>query len=329
MAIELIESFANLATADLVLKGYTNSGSVINAGSGRWAGPSLRMTSTNHLLSATVNANATMGCAIAFKGSSFVSALALIGFFDSATLHVDIRILADGTIRATRNGTTLGTSTNALTTNVWYHIEAKVLIADSGGTVDVWVNGVNWLALSSQDTRNAASAQATVVRLNAPSNGTWDYSDWVVWSGATGQLGDMRVVSKLPNGAGANTQWTASAGANYTDVDETNQNGDTDYVSDATAGHRDTYAFAAMGVAVTSVKAVQVNVWAEKTDAGARTIAPVIRRSSTNYDGTAQSPSAGSYAAVCKQVYETDPSTSLAWTDTNIDAGEYGVKLVS
>lgn len=326
MAIESIESFANLATADLALK-YAISGTPsIDATSGRWGGPCLRLNNSNQYLEVAIAAAQTVGQAVAVKLASLASA-SVFEFLEGATLHTDIRILADGTIRATRNGTTLGTSTLSLLTGLWYHIEAKVKIDNTTGTVDVLVNGVNWLSLTGQDTQNAGTATATRIRLGCPVTAANNLSDWVTWSLTTGPVGDCRVGAKLPSGAGTNTQMTASAGSNYQCVDEANQNGDTDYVSETTAGERDTYAFTALGLTGT-VKAVQVNVWARKDDAGSRTLAPVIRQGGVNYDGTALAV-LDSYAATCKQVYATDPNTAAAWTVSGVDSAEYGQKLVS
>ncbi|HLA24488.1 MAG TPA: hypothetical protein VJ206_03765 [bacterium] len=327
MAIEGIESFANLAIADLVLKYVATSAGSIQATAGRWGGPCLRFTAASNYCETLIVAATTVGQAVAVKFPASMGTQSIFEFNEGASIHVDIRINTTGTIFATRNGTTLGTSTNALTAGVWYHIEAKTTIHDTTGTVDVWVNGVNWLSLTGQDTRNAGAGTVTRIQLSATSNSTHDYSDWIVYSGSTGPLGDHRVGPKLPSTTGANSQWTPSAGSNYQCVDETAQNGDTDYVSEASAGDRDTYVFAALGLTGT-VAAVQVNVWARKDDAGSRTVAPVIRRSAVNYDGTAASV-LDSYSAVCKQVYETDPSTAAAWSVTNVDAAEFGQKLVS
>ena len=329
MAIEGIESFANLAFADLALKYQGVSANSIQATAGRWGGPCLRMTTTGHVLQMAISAATTVGQAVALKlGAIGGSGLTIMAFAESGAGHVDLRLQPDGTLRATRSGTTLGISMNSIIAGVWYHIEMKTVIHDSTGTVNVWVNGVSWLSLTGQDTRNAGTGTVTRVELHVHSNTNHDFSDWMVYSGATGPLGDHRVGPKLPSAEGATIQWTPSTGTNNAVlVDEANQNGDTDYNSSAVVDDIDTYTAVALGLTGV-VAAIQVNVWARKDDAGSRTLAPVIRRSATDYAGTAQSV-LDSYSCVDKQVYETDPSTAAAWTVTNLDAAEYGQKLVS
>jgi len=193
MAIEGIESFANLAIADLVLKYVATSAGSIQATAGRWGGPCLRFTAASNYCETLIVAATTVGQAVAVKFPASMGTQSIFEFNEGASIHVDIRINTTGTIFATRNGTTLGTSTNALTAGVWYHIEAKTTIHDTTGTVDVWVNGVNWLSLTGQDTRNAGAGTVTRIQLSATSNSTHDYSDWIVYSGSTGPLGDHRV----------------------------------------------------------------------------------------------------------------------------------------
>ena len=64
---------------------------------------------------------------------------------------------------------------------------------------------------------------------------------------------------------------------------------------------------------------------ASKTDAAARSIAPVIRHSGSNNVGSniALATNTLWYA----QVYETNPGTSSGWTKSDVDAAEFGVKV--
>jgi hypothetical protein len=103
-------------------------------------------------------------------------------------------------------------------------------------------------------------------------------------------------------------------------------NSESDYLSTATPDDRETFTFPALGVTGTT-KAVAINHVSRKSDAGSRKIAGCVRRSSTNYDGTAVEQST-TYVPQ-QAVYETDPSTAAAWSVANIDAGEFGVVVKS
>jgi len=142
-----------------------------------------------------------------------------------------------------------------------------------------------------------------------------------------GFLGDIRVQAILPSGAGNSTQMTPSAGSNYQCVDEAAPNDDTDYVSETTAGEKDTYAFGNLTPTSGTVKGTQILISARKDDAGTRTIAPVYRPVSTDYDGT--TVSIGNSYDYVRQVKDVSPATSVAWTIAEINGAEFGVKLVS
>lgn len=328
MAIEAIESFQNL-NGYLGLKYVGLDMGFIDAGGGRFPGQNcLRFTASGDFIEVAVSDNATMGMACGFRWGGGSNTLFWLG--ENTTNHVGVSIDSTGKLFATRNGAQIGSaSTDAIIAgSTWYHVEMKAVIADAGGSVQVWVNGVLWVNVTGADTRNGGSGIVNRVRIDPNANATTSYCDWVVWSGSTGPVGDCRVVSILPDAAGATTQMTPTGGANYLCVDEASDpNGDSDYVSEDTAGQLDTYGFAAVGLSGT-VKALQVNVWARKDDAGSRTLAPVIRAGGTDYAGTAKAV-LDTYTAVVKQVYEQNPNTSAAWTVAGIDAAEFGQKLVS
>lgn len=235
-------------------------------------------------------------------------------------------------------GTTslLGTTSFVLSLGVFYYIEIKVLISDTVGTFEIRVDGSSKLALTSQDTRaTGAGTTANQIRLGedaSPVNSlTFTYDDLYVCDGAGSTnnnfLGDCRVDAYLPNGAGNSTQLTPSAGSNYQCVDDTTPNDDTDYVEHATVGNKDTYACGNMSHTPSSIFGVQILANAKKDDAGARSLATVTRSGTTDFDG-ATAVLSTSYIYY-SDIREVDPNTSAAWTKTNFDAAEFGVKVAA
>ena len=88
-----------------------------------------------------------------------------------------------------------------------------------------------------------------------------------------GFLGDCRIDTIYPSGAGNYTQFTPSTGSNYTCVDETAPN-TTDYVDGATVGDRDSYALGNLSaLSSQTVYGVQVNAAILKDDAGSKSAA--------------------------------------------------------
>src|SRR3546814_17566377 len=77
-----------------------------------------------------------------------------------------------GVVRAYRGADYLGTllgqgSSPAIVANAWQHVEAKVVISDTVGTVEVRVEGVTVLDLSGLDTLNSADATVAQVALGS------------------------------------------------------------------------------------------------------------------------------------------------------------------
>lgn len=338
MALRFIDGFDHYVTADMLLK-WTAAGAIAPtiASGGRRSGQALRISSaTASSLSKTIDAQATWIIGFALNAAALPTVdRPILALVETATLHVDVRVKPDGTFIVTRNGTTLGTSTATLTAGSYSYIEFKCTIDNSAGAFELRLNGTNILSASSQDTQNGGTATANVIRLGyaagITSSSNWDYDDLYVCD-STGSdnndfLGDCRVDTYMPSGAGNTTNLTPSAGSNYQCVDESLQNGDTDYVQSSTATDKDTYAVTDMTHTPTDIYGVQVNLVSKKDDAGARSIAAVTRSGGADYDGATQALST-SYV-VYLEVVEQDPNTSAAWTKTNLNAAEFGVKIAA
>ena len=273
----------------------------------------------------------------AMKTDSFTTPMSLVEFRDQSTVQCKLtwnEIGSGGYLRAyTAGSTDRGNCSSFITYNgVWRYFEIEVTIHNSAGAIEVRENGVTMLSLSGIDTQ--ATGNAIIDRVafgGAPaiSYTNMSYDDFYLCddqgSVSNTFLGDIRVQSIFPSGAGATTQMTPSAGSNYACVDETTPNGDTDYVSETTAGEKDTYAFGNLTPTSGTIKGVQILINARKDDAGSRSIAPVYRPSSTDYDGTTKSVS-DSYTYL-SEITEVSPATSSAWTIAEINGAEFGVTL--
>jgi hypothetical protein len=115
-------------------------------------------------------------------------------------------------------------------------------------------------------------------------------------------------------------------GANWQEVDEvTPPDGDTSYNYESSVGDIDTFVTPGVSAAST-VYGVQTNLYARKDNTGARQVSDIVRQGGTDYAGTTGTLSA-SY-----QFFSTlrnqDPTNSN-WTAANVNADEFGYKLVS
>jgi hypothetical protein len=258
--------------------------------------------------------------------------LVFLELYDSSgNLHLYFTWETSGLIKAYHGtGTLLGTSSGgALTNATWYYIEIKSTINDSTGAVTIRVNETTTLTVTGADTRNGGTADINKFRLrNNLGNTSQFYDDLYVCdtSGSNNNdfLGACVVEWRLPSGAGNYTQWTPSTGANYACADETDPNNDTDYVSDATTGNKDTYALTDLATTGGTVRGVVLKAFLKKTDANTATFNLGVRSSTTDSWGSNQSPTT-SYASY-EQVVETDPATSAAWTIAGVNAVEVGIR---
>jgi hypothetical protein len=322
VGIEYINGFEDQAAADAPDEGWTTSWLNVGTTYGRFGGKGAQIN--DNVLTVPTNASYCVG--IAMRAATLDPGI-IIAFEDSGGVrHLNINDVGDGTIEVRRSTTVLATSGVVIPSSlVHYYIELRGTINDTTGSYELAVDGTVVLSASSVDTRNAGVS--SVSRIHLGDGKTFYGDDLYIMSGSGARKGDIRVPTLFPSGAGNSTAWTPSAGSNYQCVDEAAPNDDTDYVSSSTAGQRDTYAYDNLPAGVTAVHAVQVNLNARKDDAGVRTIATVIRRSGTDYDGTTQTI-ASAYASY-RQVYEQDPSTSAAWGVAGVDAAEFGEKLVA
>ena len=325
----LCESFDHFATADLPAKGYGAGVSLtVASGAGRNGTSGMRSSAANFAgaLTAAITNQASVYVDVAFRPAALPGADAeFILLMDAGSVQTDLRLTATGELRITRNGTSLAvTSGLGMIAGTYYHIGFMSTIHDTAGVYEVKVNGVSKLSGSGADTKSTGNAFANQVRLQAVTSIGTDFDDFIVSSDAF--CGDCRVKAILPDSAGNYSQWTPSAGSGFQCVDEALMNSDTDYVSSSTAGQRNSYGFAAVGLTGT-VKAVQHVTAHRKDDAGSRSIRQFARISGTDYDGSVLSV-ADTYV-MSRRVMVTNPATGADWTVSAIDAAEFGSKLES
>ncbi|HET9565209.1 MAG TPA: hypothetical protein VFP27_12065 [Mycobacterium sp.] len=280
--------------------------------------------------SSTENTNATGG-----------SAATILSIRQGATTQVWFAINTSGQIVAYRGTTALGTSSSALSQNVYHYLEFKVVIDDSTGTVTVKMDGTTILTLTSQDTKATSSATWDEVCLGcfgAPGGTAIDnqYDDLIVMDGSGSYnndfLGDRRVSALFPNAVGNSSGSVSSGGGGtadrYTMVDETSLNSDTDYNTFAATGDKDTYGCQNCPTSGAPVSAVVVSIAAKKADAGEAGVAAVARISGTDYDSATLGVPGG--YVVQQAIWDRSAvDGTTAWTTAVIDAAEFGVKKAS
>lgn len=280
-----------------------------------------------------------VGCAYSNVSASGLRILRLQTW---GTDYISLYSVTGGALRVYRGdsvgGTILGTTvTGVLNMTGWNYIEMKVYIHDTAGTVDLWVDGINKLSLTSQDTKNGTDAYVNILAIGGKDNSqgnTQKCDDLYVTDdqGAAplnGRLGDCRIEALLPNGAGDSSQFTPSAGSNYENVDERVIDNDTTYNESSTTGHKDLYAMSNLAGTSGSILAVVPWVRAKKTDGGGRTIRALVKHSTSEGQGATIAATDGYIYQLTPDVFPNNPSTASAWTPTEVNAMQAGLEIMS
>jgi hypothetical protein len=348
MALLFIDGFDHYATADLAKKWNNAVGGFIAANGRRTSGNFQNVSgtgTTQGYVSKTLPASLATGV-IGF--ALYVNALPgsdtqgmFLSFGDSGVFHAHIGVDASGNLYAARASAfgsisaVLGRSSGGpISGGAYNFVEVKATINDTTGAVTIKLNGTVVLTLTSQDTRNAGNASFNQVYIGQfqASGGMHIRIDDLYVCDTSGSvnndfLGDCRIDTLFPTGDGASSAFTPSTGTTHWSlVDEATPN-TSDYVDGVSVGDRDLYTYPALVTLSTStVFGMQVNAMANKDDAGARSLALTARSSSTNVDGTSQAMSTSQVNLA--SIFETD-SASAAWTQTTVNAGQFGVKVAA
>lgn len=247
-----------------------------------------------------------------------------------STNHVFFTTAGDGSInfRRGRGDLTIIASSpiNTILNNVWYHIEIRVEISDTVGIIQCWVDGSLVVNASNVDTKNGGTNNTVDrIEMGRTQGATYEWADFVIHDGTT-PIGVTRVIPLLPTADGAHTGFTPSTGtSHFAVVDETNPNDDTDYVSAATEGTKDSFAIADLPTGTWDVKAVQVSAAARRFDPGTKYLRPFVRTGAADFVGTSQVLSE-TYRAI-RHIWEQNPNTVAAWTEGEVDGLEIGVEV--
>lgn len=245
--------------------------------------------------------------------------------------HVGVNLNADGNLAVTRATTVLETGATPLQANVWAHIEMRFYIANTGGRVTLKLNGSQIIDFTG-DTRNAGTSGtvSTFYLQNLSNTSQVWYDDLYIYTITDYDndpwIGDARIFTLFPNATGTYSQWTPSTGTvNYQNVDEAISDGDSSYNYSSSTGTIDSFNFSDISGSGTVI-AVNHYMMSRKDDAGTRTLNYVTQRGTLSL-GTQFNINDG--YAISNRIMETDPIISGSWTIPNVNASEFGYKMVA
>ncbi len=246
----------------------------------------------------------------------------------------------DGSYHWIPNGTMLATTGPGVINANWHYVELGATLNASTGTAVVKVDGTQVISFTGNTKNGGTNSTIDMLgyfflnNLNgfsnqAPSGGPI-VDDLYICDSAGGVnntfLGDVRVQTLLPGGAGSSTQFTPTgSGTNYLNVNEVPDNPAT-YNGSATSGQRDTYAMDNLVSGTGTIFAVQQVMSAFKTGAGSGSLKGAQKSGATVSYGATRS--LGTSAVTYLDVFETNPASSAAYTSTEVDALEAGAEVV-
>lgn len=294
----------------------------------RWNNAELRVNTVGQITDTMY-----VSCAVMFDNVLGTSGTDIMYWMDDdvSAINLILKMRNDGHLQFTNAaGTALhDISLRTVALKVWYYMEIKVHIHASTGTLQLKMDGADWIDETGLDTLYTGLVAIGGFRLTG---GSAPYTHWddLVWQDDAGSfMGDLRVETIMPNAAGSQSNWTiggsAPAATRHESVDEIPHDDDVTYVLSATNTQIDLYGYETIADSDT-VKCVETRVLAKKTDTGARSV------QSRTYADTGNDLQGGTSNALStsyiwyRDVFETSDG-STAWTKTLIDSAEFGVQV--
>jgi hypothetical protein len=207
----------------------------------------------------------------------------------------------------------------------WFHVEVYFSIANAGGQIKTWVDGIADIDYAG-DTQPGASDQIEAFRLYNQANDVGCWFDNV--HANSSRLYDRRVLGAVPT-SDDTSQLTASGGGdNYADVDELGPDDDTTYVSTSTDAQKDLYGHGGVDLSDYTTP-FWVTVWARgrKTVANGDQLRLLLESNGTEDQGDFEDLLTTWTSGYLQKLWVNDPDTGAPWAnEAAIDAALIGVE---
>jgi len=217
-----------------------------------------------------------------------------------------------------------GVSSTTITNNKWYLLEVYYKIADSGGVIQIKIDGVIQPEMSvSGDTKPGSAT--TVDNFIIGSNANCYYDD-IALNNTNGSVdnswcGDGKIIALVPNGDSGTPQWIGSDGNNtnnYQLIDERPPSS-SDYVRATGSAYTDVYNLSTVNLAGQTIQRIWV-VSNAKSDTAGDYFLHGIKISGTSYLVTGSLPTSFNKIDIQSTgTWALNPYTGGAWSQEQID----------
>lgn len=248
-------------------------------------------------------------------------------FLNFPASNISLRAAASGVMTAYRSTTSIATASGAMSLDTWHSIEVYHKPLDTGGRLQVWLDNVSVIDFTGDATASATSL--TGVRWNG--NTAAFYVDDigindVSGSTNTGRLNQPHFFPVRIKANGDANQFTRAGwdlGANSAQVRE--HAGGLSFLESVTVNNRDLFTIDAPDLPAGAT--INNLIWKAiaRTGGGGRSIAPVLKVGSTEYEGsTIALASSWDEVQAC---YAQNPGTSSAWVESDLSSLQIGPKV--
>ncbi len=344
MSILFMEGFDGLLSATQIAKkwGFFSGTPVLQA-SGRNGGGNIHLQFGRVLENGVVVANDTLIMGAAIYPISPRTANSTFWDIQGRNSSVQIRVVlrsSDSKIEVFRSGSSsLGESSDALTSDTYTYVEIKVFCHNSNGTIDLRFDGKNVLSLSGIDTQGTTEAFISGVALNGDSGAGIRMDDFYMADTAGAKnndfLGDVRVDTLVPtvdDVSEFDTVFPASPTTHFDKVDEVGGvDEDTTYVETPTNGDRDIFEFSNLPVHPVPAVVLAVQPWSyskKQNGSGDLSVRHLVQSLVTIHDQEEQGPTAEDWRVMQNSILEDNPETMADWQESEVDAALFGMEVV-
>lgn len=230
-----------------------------------------------------------------------------------------------GALRLWRGGTMVAESVpNLIKTADWHYFEMEYVGNSTTGRATLYLDGVQVTTFTG-NTQNQAPYGANGIQISGGSDGGLWIDDLYVIDQPT-RIGERRIDTLRPNGdITGNSFAPSTTGANYLMLNEATVDA-SNYVTSNVLGAKDLYNFDNLTTVPTVIDAVQLSVWAQKTDSDTRQMATIFHSNTSETTGPVINLP-GNHIDM-NRIENLDPATNAAWTAAGVNALQAGYKII-
>lgn len=218
----------------------------------------------------------------------------------------------------------LATSSGAVLSSAAAYIDVKIVVHASTGEFRIYKDGTEILTYTGDTSIDNTSFGRVHFKGQTGATKEMNISQFIAASEST--IG-WKLATLTPSGNSAtNTAWTGD----YTSIDEFPLS-TSDYIESDTTGQVETYSASDIDAAYSAYNVKALVVAARASNDSGSAISDIqfaVRTASTNYFSSNAGLTKDGTDYSVQGIFETNPNTSVAWTQAQVNGAEIGVKSV-